>query len=57
MDIDGLGEETIDLLFNKNLIRNFSDLYDLRSEQLVTLERLGEKSASRILRSIKKSID
>jgi DNA ligase (NAD+) len=57
MDIDGLGEETIDLLFSKNLIRNFSDLYDLRLEQLVPLERLGEKSASNILKSIKKSID
>jgi DNA ligase (NAD+) len=56
MDIDGLGEETIDLLFSNNLIRNFSDLYDLQLEQLVPLERLGEKSASNILKSIKKSI-
>jgi DNA ligase (NAD+) len=57
MDIDGLGEETIDLLFNKNLIRNFADLYDLRMEQLVPLERLGEKSAANILKSIRTSID
>jgi DNA ligase (NAD+) len=57
MDIDGLGEETIDLLFSNNLIRNFSDLYDLQLEQLVPLERLGEKSASNILKSIKKSIE
>jgi DNA ligase (NAD+) len=57
MDIDGLGEETIELLFSKNLIRNFSDLYDLRMDQLVPLERLGEKSASNILKSISKSID
>jgi DNA ligase (NAD+) len=57
MNIDGLGEETIDLLFNNNLIKNFSDLYDLRLDQLVPLERLGAKSASNILRSIKKSID
>ncbi len=57
MDIDGLGEETIDLLFSKNLIRNFSDLYDLQMEQLVPLERLGEKSSSNILKSIRKSID
>jgi DNA ligase (NAD+) len=56
MDIDGLGEETIDLLFSKNLIRNFADLYDLRLEQLVPLERLGEKSASNILKSINKSV-
>ena len=57
MNIDGLGEETVDLLFSKNLIRNISDLYDLRLDQLVPLERLGEKSASNILKSIKKSID
>jgi len=57
MNIDGLGEETVDLLFSKNLIKNFSDLYDLRPEQLVPLERLGEKSASNILKSIQKSID
>ena len=47
-----LGEETIDLLFSRNLIRNFADLYDLKTEQLIPLERLGEKSASNILKSI-----
>lgn len=57
MDIDGLGEETIDLLFNKNLIKNFADLYDLKIEQLVPLERLGEKSAANILKSIRTSIN
>ena len=57
MDIDGLGEETTDLLFNKNLIRNFSDLYYLTLDQLIPLERMGQKSASNILNSIKKSID
>jgi DNA ligase (NAD+) len=56
MDIDGLGEETVDLLFSQNLIRNFSDLYDLKAEQLIPLERLGEKSVSNILKSIKNSI-
>jgi DNA ligase (NAD+) len=56
MNIDGLGEETVELLFSKNLIRNISDLYNLRLNQLVPLERLGEKSASNILKSIKKSI-
>jgi DNA ligase (NAD+) len=55
MDIDGLGEETVDLLFNQQLIRNFADLYDLRSEQLITLERMGDKSVTNILNSIKKS--
>jgi DNA ligase (NAD+) len=57
MDIDGLGEETIDLLFNNNLVRTISDIYDLRLEQLVPLERLGEKSAANILKSIRKSVD
>jgi DNA ligase (NAD+) len=56
MDIDGLGEETVDLLFNKNLIRNYADLYELKAEQLVPLERLGEKSASNIIKSIKSSL-
>ena len=55
MNIEGLGEETINLLFTKNLIRNFADLYELRLEQLVPLERLGEKSAGNILQSIRDS--
>ena len=57
MDIDGLGEETIDLLFSKNLIRTFADLYDLRQEQLVPLERMGEKSAANIIKSILRSVE
>jgi DNA ligase (NAD+) len=55
MDIDGLGEETVDLLFNKGLIRNYADLYELKTEQLVPLERLGEKSALNIIKSINSS--
>jgi DNA ligase (NAD+) len=55
MDIEGLGEETVDLLFSKGLIKNISDLYDLKLEQLIPLERMGEKSAANILQSIKKS--
>ena len=57
MDIEGLGEETIDLLFSSNLIRNFADLYNLKPEQLIPLERLGEKSASNILKSIAGSVE
>jgi DNA ligase (NAD+) len=57
MAIDGLGEETIDLLFANNLINNFADLYDLKTEQLLPLERLGEKSVSNILKSIAKSVE
>jgi DNA ligase (NAD+) len=56
MDIDGLGEETVDLLFNKGLIRNYADLYELKTEQLVPLERLGQKSALNIIKSIKSSL-
>ncbi len=56
MDIDGLGEETVDLLFSRGLIRTVADLYDLRAEQLVPLERMGEKSAARIISSIKGSV-
>ncbi len=56
MDIDGLGEETVDLLFSRGLIRNVADLYDLRAEQLVPLEKMGEKSAARIISSIKNSV-
>jgi DNA ligase (NAD+) len=55
MAIDGLGEETIDLLFSNNLISNFADLYDLKAEKLVKLERLGDKSVSNILKSIEGS--
>jgi len=55
MDIEGLGEETVDLLFSKGLIRTIADLYELKLEQLIPLERMGEKSASNILKSIKES--
>jgi DNA ligase (NAD+) len=56
MDIDGLGEETVDLLFTRDLIRNYADLYELRSEQLIPLERMGEKSSSNIIKSIRDSL-
>jgi DNA ligase (NAD+) len=56
MNIEGLGEETVDLLFSNNLIRNFADLYELKAGQLILLERLGEKSALNIINSIKSSV-
>jgi DNA ligase (NAD+) len=56
MDIDGLGEETVDLLFSNKLIRNYADLYELNTEQLIPLQRLGEKSAANIIKSIKSSV-
>jgi DNA ligase (NAD+) len=55
MNIDGLGTETIDLFYNEGLIRNIADLYELKKEQISPLERLGEKSADRILKSLENS--
>jgi len=57
MDIEGLGQETVDLLFSKGLIKNIADLYDLQTEQLIPLERMGAKSAGNIISSIKESIN
>ncbi|HNR41867.1 MAG TPA: NAD-dependent DNA ligase LigA [Bacteroidales bacterium] len=55
MNIEGLGEETTDLLYTRGLIRNAADLYDLKAGELASLEGLGEKSASNIIRSIEDS--
>ena len=55
MNIDGLGSETIDLLFQNRLIKNIADLYELKPDDLIHLERLGEKSATRILESLEQS--
>lgn len=55
MDIEGLGEETVELLFQQGLLNNMADLYDLRAEQLAPLPRLGEKSARNIIESIRLS--
>ena len=57
MNIESLGEETIELLFENGLISNIADLYELRAEQLATLPRLGEKSARNIIQSIVSSCD
>lgn len=52
MNIDGLGPETIDLLYSKGLIRNVADLYQLNFDQIVDLDRMGDKSANSLLKSI-----
>lgn len=52
MNIDGLGSETIELLFRHQLVSNPADLFQLTAAQLIPLDRLGEKSADRILRSL-----
>ncbi len=57
MDIDGLGEETVELLFESGLVRDAADLYDLRAEQLACLPRLGDKSAENIVRSVRRSTE
>ena len=55
MDIDGLGEALVDQLVDTGLVRNVTDLYDLTLDQLVNLERMGEKSATKLLGNIQKS--
>ena len=55
MAIDGLGEETIDLLFEQGLLHSIADLYDLKPEEIARLERLGEKSAQNIMDSLEAS--
>lgn len=55
MNIDGLGSETVELLFKEGLIHNYADLYELKEEQIVPLERMAEKSAKNIIEGIKKS--
>lgn len=55
MDIEGLGGETVDLLRKEGLIENYADLYDLKVEQVVPLERMAEKSAQNMIDGIIKS--
>ena len=55
MGIDGLGGETVDLLRKEGLIENYADLYDLRVEQVIPLERMAEKSAQNMIEGIEKS--
>ena len=52
MNIDGLGEETIDLLFEQNLANNIADLYKLNFEQLLELESFKEKKSQNIVKGL-----
>ena len=52
MDIDGLGGETVALLVNEGLIKNYSDLYKLTKDQVIPLERMAEKSADNLVNGI-----
>ncbi|MCQ6268555.1 NAD-dependent DNA ligase LigA [Fictibacillus sp. WQ 8-8] len=55
MNIDGLGEKVIAQLFRENLIQDVADLYKLKKEELLKLERMGEKSVDNLLDAIEKS--
>jgi len=57
MDIDGLGDETIETLYQKGFIKHISDIYDLhnKADQLKTMERFGERSINNMLDGIEKS--
>lgn len=55
MDIEGLGGETVALLVNEGLIKNYADLYELTKEQVIPLERMAEKSADNLIQGINAS--
>ncbi len=55
MDIEGLGGETVALLYTNNLVKNYADLYDLTIEQLLPLERMAQKSAENIVSGVQNS--
>lgn len=55
LNIEGLGQETIELLYKEKLVENPADFYVLTKEQLLPLERMAEKSAQNILKGIEKS--
>jgi DNA ligase (NAD+) len=57
LDIDGLGQETVALLVNSNLINNYADLYELKFDDVVGLERMAEKSANNLIIGIENSKD
>lgn len=55
MDIEGLGAETVELLFKEGLISNYADLYTLTKEQVKPLERMAEKSAENLVNGVEAS--
>jgi DNA ligase (NAD+) len=55
MNIDGLGAETIDLLYEKGLIKTSADLYDLTFDQVVELDRMADKSADNLIKGLEYS--
>lgn len=55
MDIEGLGGETVALLYNNHLVQNYADLYELKVEDILPLERMAQKSAENLVNGVKKS--
>ncbi|NWF76742.1 MAG: NAD-dependent DNA ligase LigA [Nitrospirae bacterium] len=55
MDIEGLGEKNVELLYSKGLINNFVDIYKLKKEDILNLPRFAEKSAQNLINAIEKS--
>ena len=55
MNIEGIGERVVEQLFQANLVHDISDLYTLTREQLIELERMGEKSVSNLLEAVQVS--
>ncbi|MBL8179558.1 MAG: NAD-dependent DNA ligase LigA [Bryobacterales bacterium] len=55
MDIDGMGDVLVDQLVDRGLVKNIADLYELTLNQFLSLERMGEKSATKILQNIERS--
>lgn len=55
MDIEGLGEKNVELLYTKGLIKHFEDIYKLKKEDLIGLPRFAEKSAQNLINAIEKS--
>jgi len=55
MDIEGLGGETVALLFNNGLVHNYADLYELTVQQILPLERMAQKSAENLVNGVENS--
>lgn len=56
MNLEGLGSETIELFYNAGLIKNYADLYDLKMDEMTSLDRMGSKSAKNILEGLARSV-
>ena len=55
MDIEGLGGETVALLYNNNLVHDYADLYELKVDQILPLERMAQKSAENLVNGVENS--